>query len=590
MVAGSEMRESEMRASFVLILVLLLAPLAQAQAASYIGCDVGAGGDACTESTYGFGDTSPELPFTGSGLVLFVGPGDGSCGLPEMLKELGQVVLRELDDCVVSASNRCLIEIPQRGGESGFWLSAITLFDLGPLGFVGTSVNRLDDIGLVGNIGHRQLHGSCTDDGGEDCALDSDCPSGTGCLSTCFASNGNTHCASQADCPNADCITEIEWDDIGTCTDDATLCTSDADCTAPDVCEPGIDWVKSDTTCSCCQSVSGSVCPLFGLVEYPALSCPEPDRGELAALGSPDWLFEGGAGTPFDMEETVVPGQQEGKCAGNLCRPCGQNGDFWAGAAAGKCGDTFPATGFCPDPVIGDPTEGALASACDDVAFGGIAGDFCDLSEAGIRENLGKFADGTPDPSRCSEASFKLVGTPNEGCSLQDFLPEGDPQPGCLLANLGEATRPDMDCNGIDDTIEGHCMPVGGAICSDPSLCPACTDNSDCASGNCINNGDLCPWIGEINRFLDTNNDDIGDECQCGDQNGDGAISGPDIAAPALCANGALPAAQCDATILDATGDNATTAEDVGVIVSAVNGVVPTSDLLCVRNLDTSTP
>jgi len=125
---------------------------------------------------------------------------------------------------------------------------------------------------------------------------------------------------------------------------------------------------------------------------------------------------------------------------------------------------------------------------------------------------------------------------------------------------------------------------VGGAFCNDPALCPPCAQDSDCASGNCTNNGDLCPALGEANWFLDSNNGDIGDECQCGDGTGDGAISSTDIAAVALCANGAGAPGACDPSLIDATGDNATTAEDIGGIVSVVNGVLTSSDLDCIRN------
>ena len=131
-------------------------------------------------------------------------------------------------------------------------------------------------------------------------------------------------------------------------------------------------------------------------------------------------------------------------------------------------------------------------------------------------------------------------------------------------------------------------MPDGGAVCSDSAQCPPCVSDAECASGNCINGGDLCAFIGEENWFLDSNNDDIGDECQCSDGTGDGAITSLDIAAVALCANGAAPAESCDATIVDATGDNATTAEDIGGVVAVVNGAIQTNALQCLRNLDTT--
>ena len=86
-----------------------------------------------------------------------------------------------------------------------------------------------------------------------------------------------------------------------------------------------------------------------------------------------------------------------------------------------------------------------------------------------------------------------------------------------------------------------------------------CTTDADCPTGNCLADGDLCPFLGEERQFEDTNDDKIGDQCQCqcADGNSDGAITNLDIAATALCANGVT---FCDSTLIDATGDNATTA------------------------------
>ena len=69
-----------MRTTLFLMALLLLAPLAQAQGDSYIGC--AADGSDCTTTSYGLGNSGPAPPFApGSLEVLFVGPGDGSCGL-----------------------------------------------------------------------------------------------------------------------------------------------------------------------------------------------------------------------------------------------------------------------------------------------------------------------------------------------------------------------------------------------------------------------------------------------------------------------------------------------------------------------------
>ena len=567
------MRESKMRTTFVLTVVLLFAPLAQAQ---WIPC--GAGGEDCVETVYGLGNDNRDGPYENTASNVSQGPGDGSCGGLQFLSFQGQVVIREQTDCVVSSSNRCMVEIPGVEVQSGFYNNNRIEVDLGPLGLLAALGGLFTDFAY--NVGHRQLIGSCTQDGNEACALDSDCASGDGCLSTCFSTGEN--CASHADCPNADCQTEINWDEVATCDDNATLCTSDADCPAGGNCELGFDIAQLAGSCVCCQSSLGTVCSLFSFLEYPGITCePTSDRVGGPRLNGPKWHFQGGKGTRFDTARFTVPNRQEGLCAGNNQRPCGALGDYWAGAANNKCVDDPP----CADPVAGDDTQGALASTCDDVAFGGIAGDVCDVTENGFRDSdVDLLEDGSPNPAVCPVSWIQMGGQPNILCALPVEIPLGDPQPGCQLSNIGFGGVPDTNCDGINDADAGHCMPVGGAFCNDPALCPPCAQDSDCASGNCINNGDLCPALGEGNWFLDSNNDDIGDECQCGDGTGDGAISSTDIAAVALCANGAGAPGACDPSLIDATGDNATTAEDIGGIVSVVNGVLTSNELDCIRN------
>lgn len=566
-----------MKTILVFCLGLLLAPLAQAQ---YIDCSGG-----CSETLYGLGNDPQEGPHLRSTLFSRADPGDGSCGPEQEFRLLGQIRLREQNGCAASATTRCQVEIPQIAEESGVFNTLQASANLGPLGILIVSSATFRD--MAGNLGNRQLSGTCTLDAGEECALDSQCPSGAGCLSTCFSEPGTT-CSSEDDptCANLDCRTEIEWDEIGVCTDDATMCSSDADCPGEDICNAGFESRDSPASCFCCQSTTAVICPFFGLAEYPALNCGEVTEPPTNNVAAPDWLFEGGRGTAWELESIQVPGQQEGVCNENALRPCGTRGDFWAGAANGKCESGTPAC--AADPFGADL---ALASGCDDVAFGGVAGDFCDLSENGIRISDNRInPDGTPNAAICNQSSVHMVGAPAELCALAVDIPDGDPQPGCALINIGLANQPDLNCDGVDDTTQGRCQPADSSICSDPAQCPPCAADGDCASGNCINNGDLCPFIGEANWFLDTNNDDIGDECQCGDGNGDGAITGLDIAAVAVCANDPVSNPICDATIIDATGDNATTAEDIGGIVAAVNGTIQTSDLACLRNIDTTLP
>ena len=469
--------------------------------------------------------------------------------------------------------------------------------------------------------------------GGEECGLDSDCPGGEAgdCQSTCFSDPG-TQCASQADCPNADCVTEIEWDGIGTCSDDASgPCMSDGDCTGGEVCEAGFEIHPGvDQNCICCQSTLTTFCPLLGLPEYPVIGCGEGLSGLLVEsnfINTPDWVFDGGRETAWRMEEILVPNMQEGLCDQNRTldsrghlsrsRPCGTQGDIRAGGINGKCRDNFctldsneactvdadcPSNAGCAGTCQADPfnpENPALPSPCDEVEFGGIAGDFCSLTEDGFRESVGDtLADGSQNSTRCPNSWSHFAGTPNALCAIPNDVGIGiaDPQPGCRLFNYGVDIQWDLDCNGVPDNEQGRCAPVVTpppppnerfeTRCGDDAAvdCPLCTVDADCPSGQCISDGDLCPALNEINQLLDTNDDGIGDECQCGDQNLDGAITSTDIGGTALCANGALPFEVCDITIVDATGDNATTAEDIAGVVSVVNGAIASSALSCTRN------
>lgn len=565
-----------MRTLIITCLALLLAPVAQAQ---YVDCSQG-----CSSTFYGFGNEAffgdANGNFNNSRFHLKVFPADGSCGPEIDTRILGQLRIREQDTCIASSTTRCRVEMPQVPNESG-WANAFQdVLSAGPLGLVAVISNLYQDLG--GNQGNRQLSGTCGISG-DDCALDAECDArnaGDVCRSSCFSDPGIA-CSSEDDaaCPNLDCRTEIDWDGIGLCTDRATLCTSDADCPGGNICQPGFVKSVSDDSCACCQSESGVLCAILaGWTEYPDVVCPVTSTVNPHGVGTSHWLFDGGRGTRFEMDIIQVPGQQEGVCNQNRSRSCGVLGDFWSGSRNDKCAGAPP----CFDPF--DVDNPALVSTCDDVAFGGLAGDFCDFTEKGPRTG-DLNPDGTQDITVCAQIQADLVGTPNELCHLPVVLPTGDPQPGCAVINLGIVSQPDLDCNGIDDTTEGRCMPMGGVSCSDTALCPPCAADNECASGVCINNGDLCPFVGELNHFLDSNNDDIGDECQCGDGTGDGAITGLDIAATALCANGA---AVCDSTLVDATGDNSTTAEDIGGVVAAVNGAIQTGDLQCIRSTDTS--
>ena len=177
-----------MRILIIVCLGMLLAPVAQAQ---FIDCDgPGGPGTGCSEILYGLGNDNPLGPFTQSTIIGRNGPGDGSCG-PELLFPVrGQIRLREQDSCVVAADTRCPVEIPLITDDSGYLNANKALFEIPGLGFVAGLAASLIDMG--GNLGQRQLSGTCGVSG-DECALDSECDAqnaGDVCRSTCFSEPG----------------------------------------------------------------------------------------------------------------------------------------------------------------------------------------------------------------------------------------------------------------------------------------------------------------------------------------------------------------------------------------------------------------
>ena len=153
-----------------LLLVCLGLALAAPAQAQFIGCDPAT--NPCTETLYGLGNDPVEGPHNQTKAVVRLGPGDGSCGPEFESRSTGRIRLREQDNCVASATERCLVEIPQVVTDSGFFNPQRLAFDLGPFGVVAFAVANLTDMG--GNIGYRQLSGTCGVSG-DECALDSEC-------------------------------------------------------------------------------------------------------------------------------------------------------------------------------------------------------------------------------------------------------------------------------------------------------------------------------------------------------------------------------------------------------------------------------
>jgi len=209
-----------------------------------------------------------------------------------------------------------------------------------------------------------------------------------------------------------------------------------------------------DEGLACCQSSTGDFCPQVTLAEYPLLSAPQSNTPY--RRGTPHWIFDGGAETNWRVDPNhQVPGQEQGLCLDDPNIAC--------------------CVGAVPPPDL----------PCDNPCPG--LGDVCDLRARGLSSiESDVLEDGGHNFERCSRAPYALRGFVNQNCWLRQEYPEPpiDPLPGCLLGGFGIHPRPDLDCNGVDDTVP-----------------------------------DLCPSHSERDPLLDTNGDGVGDECQCGDTN-----------------------------------------------------------------------
>jgi hypothetical protein len=243
-----------------------------------------------------------------------------------------------------------------------------------------------------------------------------------------------------------------------------------------------------------CQTIGG-----IGVAKYPATPNLSSFGGNYKDF--PDFLFDGDiANHPpygkFEIDlDKEVPGQRYGVCLVNrdVGCDCGENG-----ASCGLNDEADP----CPT-LDADPDAE------------GLQPDSCDLLDKGYRLSPEhRFADGSPNPNECAGTLYVFRGTPNQDCLISTTYQttlgfNGDPGPDCSVRNFGPHTRPDLNCNNVDDTTEGALQAggVGGPV------------------------GDLCPFYSEVDGLLDTNGDGRGDECQCGDANGDGAVDVNDILA-----------------------------------------------------------
>lgn len=374
--------------------------------------------------------------------------------------------------------------------------------------------------------------------------------------------------------------TQIDWDNF------PYLYNTDGDNVPAE--QPDVSLRTGDGLC--CDSPSNAVCGALG---NPELDASQPDQGLARPrpndpnnrVDVPPFVFDGGRGSAFRMQASaaavpastggtfVVPGQLYGVCSSKRFLQCNSVGGAIADEICGLgiCldgnGDPFVPPGSpLPFPALcdgGNGNDDCVAQGAVTCVGAGV--DVCDFDDVGgrVSEEDTILPNGESNSARCNHFGFYLAGNAvdpgtgrSTGCSLLTFYDvanEGFPQPGCLIGNFGSSFRPDEDCDGVEDDTDGDGQP----------------------------GPDLCPFLTETMSLADANSDGIGDECQCADANGDGAVTGLDIGGTALCANGAFA---CAGTIVDADGDGSTTSLDIGGVVAVVNGAATTADLACQVN------
>jgi hypothetical protein len=249
-----------------------------------------------------------------------------------------------------------------------------------------------------------------------------------------------------------------------------------------------------DDAVTCCASTPGTCSNVVpGSPAYPLLNvrtCAVPGRFSYEDNVTNDWIFEGGRGTRFHTDRNhVLPGQLVGVCLNNRSVPC------TSAAANARCTGSGAPYACCTG-----GGAGSCGTECN------ALGDTCDLREPGHRAQivLGRDAFGDPRPTACNANSYVLRGTPNQGCTLTpSYLVPGDPGSDCGLFNFGRDRRYDADCNGVADFQDG--CPFNGEWDQDKDT------DGDCSDG-----------VGGDCRL---------DECECGDQDGNGRVNVSDLVA-----------------------------------------------------------
>jgi hypothetical protein len=267
--------------------------------------------------------------------------------------------------------------------------------------------------------------------------------------------------------------------------------------------------VHTDDSAVCCAAGNPTlgtcsvVVPPF-TPNYPLLTvrnCSQLGRFVNEDNVVPDFLFAGAQGSAFYTDPDFVnPGQIPGTCRINNTVSCYRAG---ANAACSAAGTPFAC---CTGAGAGTCTQDCTGLDADPNTPGIQPGDTCDFRTDGPRVQVqcARDANNNVRTDCCGTAVYVLRGTPNVGCTVLPRYPyNGDPGADCGVGNYGVDHRDDEDCNGIDDRIDAgttdYC-PFSSEWDQDADGDPDCDDGG---GGNCR-----------------------GDECECGDQQGSGVLSG----------------------------------------------------------------
>ncbi len=336
-------------------------------------------------------------------------------------------------------------------------------------------------------------------------------------------------------CDDADACTQTDTCVEGSCVGaDPIVCTASDQCHDAGTCDPATgecsdpakaDGSPCDDADACTQTdtcVEGSCVGADPIVCTASDQCYDAGTCDPATGLCPDPVVKAD-GSPCD---DANPCTQTDTCLAGIC--AGTNPVICA--ASDQCHDAGtcdPATGLCSEPEKDD------GSPCDD-------GNPCTQTDsclagvcAGANPVICTAADQCHDAGACNPATGQCSNPAKADGSPCD---DGDPctQADTCMSGACSGGNP-VICTAADQCHDaGTCNPATGR-CSKPakndgSPCDdanSCSVNDICVAGNCIGETlpdsdadgfcdpiDLCPQIPDPGQ-ADTDNDGVGDLCQC---------------------------------------------------------------------------